>query len=297
MNKIAAAELSDRVKVGYIGLGAMGWPMAAHLAKAGLLVGVWNRTGDKSETFGREFEVAYPHSPKALAQAVDILMINVSADVDVLAVARAAMPGLRAGSLVIDNSTVGPQTAITLANELADLGVDFVDAPVSGGVEGAKNAALSLMLGGSEQAVARSLPILQLLGNRITHMGGVGQGQATKAVNQIIVAGIAQGVCEALAMAEKLQLPSDKLLSVLTGGAANSWFLEKRGETMLRDEFQSGFKLGLLLKDLNIVASIGKDFGLRQTVVQQSIADYSALVAQGHSDEEISALIRKKRGI
>jgi 3-hydroxyisobutyrate dehydrogenase len=283
-------------KIGYIGLGAMGWPMAGHLAAAGMLVGVWNRSGDKSEAFGREFNVAYPISPKALAQAVNVLMINVSADVDVLAVARAAMPGLRPGCLVIDNSTVGPQTAVTLANELKAIGVDFVDAPVSGGVEGAKNAALSLMVGGDEKVVQRAMPILQILGKRITHMGGVGQGQATKAVNQIIVAGIAQGVCEALAMAEKLELPTDKLLTVLTGGAANSWFLEKRGETMLRDEFQSGFKLGLLLKDLNIVAGIGKDLGLRQSVVQQSIADYTTLVAQGRSDEEISALIRQKRG-
>ncbi len=165
-----------------------------------------------------------------------------------------------------------------------------------GGVEGAKNAALSLMVGGDEAALARVMPVLTLLGKRITHMGGVGSGQATKAVNQVIIAGIAQGVCEALALAEKLDLPTDKLLSVLTGGAANSWFLEKRGETMLKDEFASGFKLGLLLKDLNIVASMGRGLGLSQTVVQQSISDYTTLVAQGRGDEEISALIRKKRG-
>jgi 3-hydroxyisobutyrate dehydrogenase len=284
------------MRVGYIGLGAMGWPMAAHLAKAGLLSGVWNRSGEKSSAFAAEFGTYASSSPADLAARCDVLMVNVSADIDVLAVVRAAMPALKSGSVVVDNSTVGPQTAKTLAQELAARGIEFLDAPVSGGVEGAKNAALSLMVGGAQATLARVMPILERLGKRITHMGGVGQGQATKAVNQVIVAGIAQGVCEALALAERLELPSDKLMSVLTGGAANSWFLEKRGETMLKDEFQSGFKLGLLLKDLNIVAGIGHEFGLRQTVVQQSIADYTALVEQGRSDEEISALIRKKRG-
>ena len=287
---------AGELRVGYIGLGAMGWPMAAHLAKAGVLQGVWNRSGEKSAHFAKDFSVLALSSPAELAALCNVLLINVSADQDVLDVVRAALPGIRAGTIVVDHSTVGPETARTLRAELARLGAEFLDAPVSGGVEGAKNAALSLMVGGDEAALARVMPVLSLMGKRITHMGGVGSGQATKAVNQVIIAGIAQGVCEALALAEKLELPSEKLLSVLTGGAANSWFLEKRGETMLKDEFANGFKLGLLLKDLNIVASMGRDLGLSQTVVQQSISDYTTLVAQGRGDEEISALIRKKRG-
>ncbi len=285
-----------QARVGYIGLGAMGWPMAAHLAKAGILEGVWNRSGDKSAAFSKEFGIWAAISPAELAARCDVLLINVSADLDVLAVVRAAVKSLKPGSIVVDHSTVSPATAEVLAAELEKLQIEFLDAPVSGGVEGAKNAALSLMVGGSEAALAKVLPVLELIGKRITHMGGAGFGQATKAVNQVIIAGIAQGVCEALALAEKLELPADKLMSVLTGGAANSWFLEKRGETMLKDEFASGFKLGLLLKDLNIVAGMGRNLGLTQTVVQQSISDYTTLVAQGRSDEEISALIRKKRG-
>jgi 3-hydroxyisobutyrate dehydrogenase len=285
-----------RFKVGYIGLGAMGWPMASHLAKADMLVAVWNRSAEKSAAFAQEFKVQSAKTPAALAALCNIVLVNVSADDDVLAVVRAAMPGLQPGMLVIDHSTVSPATAQLLHSELASIGVDFLDAPVSGGVEGAKNAALSLMVGGSEAALSKAMPILECMGKRITHMGGVGQGQATKAVNQVMIAGIAQGVCEAMAMAEKLELPADKLLGVLTGGAANSWFLEKRGPTMLRDEFVSGFKLGLLLKDLNIVAKMGQALGLTQTVVQQSIADYTSLVAQGRGEEEISALIRRKRG-
>ena len=288
----SAAEL----RVGYLGLGAMGWPMASHLAKAGTLAGVWNRSADKSARFAQEFAVPALATPAELAALCNVLLINVSADQDVLDVVRAAMPGIQPDSIVVDHSTVSPGTAQTLKLELASLGAEFLDAPVSGGVEGAKNAALSLMVGGDAAALARVIPVLTRMGKRITHMGDVGTGQATKAVNQVIIAGIAQGVCEALAMAEKLDLPTDKLLSVLTGGAANSWFLEKRGETMLKDEFANGFKLGLLLKDLNIVARMGRDLGLTQTTVQQSISDYTTLVAQGRGDEEISALIRKKRG-
>jgi 3-hydroxyisobutyrate dehydrogenase len=285
-----------KLTAGYIGLGAMGWPMAEHLHRAGFLSGVWNRSGAKSKEFANATGASAFTQPAELAAACDVLFVNVSADADVLAVVRAAMPGLKAGSIVVDNSTVSPATARTLAAELAERGVQFLDAPVSGGVEGAKNARLSLMVGGDADVLAKVTPMLQVLGARITHMGDVGQGQATKAVNQVIVAGIAQGVCEALALGEKLELPQDKLMEVLTGGAANSWFLEKRGATMLRDEFGIGFKLGLLLKDLNIAASIGRSLGLTQSVVQQSIADYTALVAQGRGDEEISALIRKKRG-
>ena len=284
------------MRVGYIGLGAMGWPMAEHLAKAGVLVGVWNRSAAKAQSFAQSSGVLAAETPADLAAQVDVLMLNVSADTDVLEVVRAALPGLKSGAVVIDHSTVSPKCAQTVAAELAAVGVAFLDAPVSGGVEGAKNAALSLMVGGESEVLAKVMPLLQLVGKRITHMGEVGHGQATKAVNQVIIAGIAQGVCEALAMAEKLELPSEKLLSVLTAGAANAWFLEKRGATMLKDEFASGFKLGLLLKDLNIVASMGRDLGLTQTTVQQSIADYTSLVAQGRGDEEISALIRKKRG-
>ncbi len=292
MSPLNVADL----RVGYIGLGAMGWPMASHLAKAGLLAGVWNRSADKAAHFAQEFDVPAQKTPAELAALCNVLLVNVSADQDVLDVVRAAMPGIKPGCVVVDHSTVSPATAQTLKAELANLGAEFLDAPVSGGVEGAKDAALSLMVGGDDATLARIMPLLTLMGKRITHMGGVGSGQATKAVNQVIIAGIAQGVCEALALAEKLELPFDKLLSVLTGGAANSWFLEKRGETMLKDEFANGFKLGLLLKDLNIVASMGHDLGLTQTVVQQSISDYTTLVAQGRGDEEISALIRKKRG-
>jgi 3-hydroxyisobutyrate dehydrogenase len=283
------------MKAGYIGLGAMGFPMAMHLAKQGFLGGVWNRSAEKAQQFATQFGVNSCTSAADLAGQCDVLLINVSADQDVLDVVRAAMPGMRSGMIVIDNSTVSPDTAKKLAAELQAIGVQFLDAPVSGGVEGAKNAKLSLMVGGDDAIFERVLPLLQCFSARITHMGPVGQGQATKAVNQIIVAGIAQGVCEALAMAETLALPRDKLLGVLTGGAANSWFLEKRGASMLNNEFAVGFKLGLLLKDLKIVEQLGNSLGLQQTVVKQSIKDYAALAEQGLADEEISALIRKKR--
>jgi 3-hydroxyisobutyrate dehydrogenase len=287
--------MKSTMKVGYIGLGAMGAPMAGHLASKGLLHMVWNRSGEKSQAFAEQHQVIAAATPMQLAAACDVIVINVSADQDVLAVVHMCEQSIRAGTVVIDNSTVSPFTARALAASLKPLGVDFIDAPVSGGVEGAKNGKLSVMCGGDATVLARVQPVLEAFSARITHMGDVGQGQATKAVNQIVVAGIAQGVCEALAMAEKLDLPRDKLLSVLTGGAANSWFLERRGATMLNNEFVTGFKLGLLLKDLKIVEQIGNSLGLHQSVVRQSIADYEALVNEGRSEEEISALIRKKR--
>ena len=209
------------MQAGYLGLGAMGAPMARRLAAAGMLVGVWNRTSAKSDAFAAELSVICAATPAELAQHCEVLLVNVSADEDVLAVIRAAMPGLRAGSVVIDQSTVSPQTARILSAELDLLGVGFLDAPVSGGVEGAKNGTLSQMVGGDAELLARMQPLLQVFGSRITHMGAVGQGQATKAVNQVMIAGIAQGVCEALALAEKLELPQEALLSVLTGGAAH----------------------------------------------------------------------------
>src|SRR5690606_1077627 len=146
-----------------------------------------------------------------------------------------------------------------------------------------------------EQALERARPALEAYGRRITHMGAVGKGQATKAVNQVLVAGIAQAVCEGLALAEALGLEPDRLLPTLAAGAAGNWFLDKRGATMLRDEFAVGFKLALLHKDLTIVRGMALAAGIRDTVVEQSLADYAELMARGHGDEDISALIRLKR--
>jgi 3-hydroxyisobutyrate dehydrogenase len=166
---------------------------------------------------------------------------------------------------------------------------------VSGGVEGAKNGKLSVMVGGDAAVLERARPVLEAYGARITHMGAVGNGQATKAVNQVLVAGIAHAVTEGLALGEALGLEAESLIPTLAAGAAGNWFLDKRGATMLRNEFSVGFKLALLHKDLGIVRGIAMEAGTDRTVIEQSLADFAELMAQGYGDD-ISALIRLKRG-
>lgn len=282
-------------RCGFIGLGAMGAPMARHLAAAGLLAGVANRSHGKALLLAEELGVEAFAEPGDLARQCDVVLLCVSADADVLGLVRVLGPFLRPGAVIVDHSTVAAATARAAAEEVAERRVCFVDAPVSGGVEGAIKGSLSIMLGGEEAGVERARPALEAYGSRITRMGAVGSGQATKAVNQVLVAGIAQAVCEGLALAESLGLDAARLLPTLAAGAAGNWFLEKRGATMLEDSFDVGFKLSLLHKDLGIVRAMALDAGIRDTVIEQSLSDYAELMARGHGDDDISALIRLKR--
>jgi len=282
------------LRCGFIGLGAMGRPMAGHLAARGLLAVVGNRSVDKAETLASELGVRSAHSASDFADC-DVVALCVTADADVLANVDALAEVLRAGSVVIDHSTVSSTTAQSAAKRLAVKGIGFLDAPVSGGVEGAINGKLSIMVGGSESDLGKAQPALQAYGLRITHMGEVGAGQATKAVNQVLVAGIAHAVSEGLALGEKLGLDPERLLPTLGAGAAGSWFLEKRGPTMLRDEFKVGFKLALLHKDLKIVDAMAQAAGTRRDIIQKSLTDYAQLMEEGYGDDDISALIRLKR--
>lgn len=289
------AETMTPLKAGFVGLGAMGDPMARHLHARGLLAAVGNRTQAKADALARALGVAAPAAPAELAAQCEVIALCVTADADVLATVQALAPHLRPGAIVIDHSTVAPDTAKRAAATLAAAGAQFLDAPVSGGVEGAKNGRLSVMVGGDAAALERARPVLEAYALRITHMGAVGAGQATKAINQVLVAGIAQAVCEGLALGEALGLEPERLLPTLGAGAAGNWFLEKRGATMLRDEFAVGFKLGLLHKDLGIVRRIAEGAGTDRSVIEKSLADYAELMARGHADEDISALIRLKR--
>lgn len=283
-------------KVGFVGLGAMGLPMAGHLARAGLLAGVWNRTRDKALAAAAEFGVAAPESLGQLAAGCDVLALCVPADADVLELAQALAGQAREGAVVVDHSTVSSVTAASAHAILAARGCAFLDAPVSGGVEGARNGKLSVMVGGDEAVLLRVRPMLDCYAAKVSHMGAIGAGQNTKAVNQVLVAGIAQAVCEGLALSERLGLDPARLLPTLAAGAAGNWFLDKRGATMLRDEFSVGFKLALLHKDLKIVRQLALDAGTDRSVIEKSLADYAVLLAQGRGEEDISALIRLKRG-
>jgi 3-hydroxyisobutyrate dehydrogenase len=282
------------LKAAFIGLGAMGAPMAGHLKSRGLLHAVANRTQSKADALARELGVLAPSLADIAAQC-DVIALCVTADADVLGTIDTLAPLLKAGAIVVDHSTVAPATAKQAATRLAAVGAHFLDAPVSGGVEGAKNGKLSVMVGGDAHVLERARPVLEAYALRVTHLGGVGAGQATKAVNQVLVAGIAQAVCEGLALGEALGLEAERLLPTLGAGAAGNWFLEKRGATMLRNEFSVGFKLALLHKDLGIVRGIAESVGTDRTVIEKSLADYAELMSQGYGDDDISALIRLKR--
>jgi 3-hydroxyisobutyrate dehydrogenase len=283
------------LKVGFIGLGAMGLPMAGHLAKAGFLAGVWNRSHDKAATAAKTLGVAAPADAAELIVACNVIALCVPADADVVHWANEIAAHAHAGTVVVDHSTVSSVTAKSAQALLAAKNIAFLDAPVSGGVEGAKNGKLSVMVGGAADALARVRPVLDCYAAKVSHMGEVGAGQNTKAVNQVLVAGIAQAVCEGLALSEQLGLDPERLLPTLGAGAAGNWFLEKRGATMLKNEFSVGFKLALLHKDLKIVRELAAAAGTDRSVIEKSLADYTALLAEGHGDEDISALIRLKR--
>ncbi len=285
----------SNLKTGFIGLGAMGWPMAGHLAAAGKLHCVWNRTAAKTQEFAGEHNVSAASSPAELAAECQVVLICVSADKDLLEVIEAITPQLGPGAIVVDHSTVAPATALQVNRQLATHGIDFLDAPISGGVEGARNGLLSIMVGGSAQVIQTVTPLFDCYAARISHMGDVGNGQATKAVNQVLIAGIAETVCEGLALAEQLKLPSEALLQVLQNGAAGSWFLDKRGATMLADDCDTGFKLELLVKDLRICRDMAATNQLSLEGVNRALDDYLQCMQAGDGQQDISALIRLKR--
>ncbi len=288
--------MTEKIKAGVIGLGAMGAPMARHLADAGLLCMVWNRTSSKAEALAQETGTVAAGEPAQMAAACNVILICVSADQDLLDVVGQLLPGVKPGCVVVDTSTVSPSTARQVSASLHEVGASLVDAPVSGGVEGANKGTLSVMAGGDSANISRIMPVLEAISVSVTHMGPVGFGQATKAVNQVMIAGIAEAVCEALALSEKLNLPSERLLSVVGAGAAGSWFLGHRGQTMLEDRFDVGFKLSLLLKDLLICQTLAQELDISIPTVEAAINDYRKLVELGDGDHDISGLIRLKRG-
>ncbi|KJV08100.1 NAD(P)-dependent oxidoreductase [Methylocucumis oryzae] len=283
------------MQVGLIGLGAMGQGMAKNLAKHGYLTGVYNRTAATAQRYADELTVICYLSIARLAEAVDVIAVCVTADNDVLDIVKQVANAAKPGTVVVDMSTVSNATARQAAEILADKDIAFLDAPVSGGVEGANNGALAMMVGGDAAVLERVTPVLHAMAKRIMHMGPTGAGQATKAVNQIMCAGINQAVTEALAFAKAQALDLEKVIDVVAGGAAGNWFLDHRGKTMVNDSFKPGFKLGLHHKDLKICQTMAAASGVAIPVSDMTVNDYQQLMAQGFADEGISALYRLKR--
>lgn len=283
------------MRTGLIGLGAMGHGMARNLAKAGYLQAVYNRTPGKAGALAAELGIQALASPQALAAQVELILLCVSADNDVLEVVSALRETITPGSVVVDMSTVSSNTAKQAAALLAGKQVDFLDAPVSGGVEGAKNGTLAMMVGGDSKVLERVRPMLQAMTARIEHLGETGAGQACKAVNQIMCAGINQAVTEALAFAQAQGLDMEKVVDVVSGGAAGNWFLQHRGKTMTNSIFTPGFKLALHHKDLLICQQMAAQIEMACPLTNSTLYDYQLLMQQGFGDEDISALYRLKR--
>ena len=285
------------MKAGVLGLGAMGAPIARNLHKAGYLQCVWNRTVDKARQLAAEPGVSVAEDPAMLARQCDLILLSVSADSDVLDMVQSLLPGLAPGKVVVDTSTVSRETARQVAELLQASGVAFLDAPVSGGTEGARQGTLSMMVGGDAAVVERVLPVLSSIAATITHMGPVGSGQATKAVNQVMAAGINQAVTEALAFAKALELPLDKVIDVTGSGAAGNWFLDHRGPTMSKGKYDPGFRVALHHKDLAICKHMAEQFDAAMPIVEMTLIHYRRLMEAGYGDEDISALFREKLGL
>jgi 3-hydroxyisobutyrate dehydrogenase len=282
------------MRTGFIGLGAMGAHMARNLHRAGLLAAVWNRSPDKAQALAAELGVPAAATPAELGKLCEAVVSCVSADADVLEVTRALTTSLQPGALVLDCSTVSAETARAAAQMLSAHGVDFLDCPVSGGVEGARDGTLAIMVGGEQAAFERALPILEALGRTVTLFGPTGSGQAAKATNQIMCAGIIEAVAEAMAFARAQGLPLPQLIETLGKGAGSSWYFVHRAPNMARGSYPAGFRVRLHEKDLRICHDMAARCGVALPVVERMLAEYAELVARGYGDEDISATFRLK---
>ena len=283
--------------IGFAGLGTMGAAMAANLARSEHEVTVWTRTSGRAGPL-HDLGAGEVEDPAALAAASDIVVICVSDTPhveEVLFAARGISAGARPGLLVIDCSTIAPAATRSFAARLAEAGVAFVDAPVTGGSEGARNGTLSVLVGGGDADVARARPILELVGRTITHLGPVGAGQVAKAANQVMLAGGYLAVAEGLVLAMKAGLDPELVVAALSGGAAGSWILANRSGRMIANEYPPGFRLALHRKDLGIALELAREVGatLPQAALAAAIED--GLIARGHGDEDNSALARAIR--
>ncbi len=285
------------VRVGFCGMGTMGAAMAANLARAGLPLTVWNRTEGKAG-LPVSLGATEAATPRELAAASDIVVICVSDTPDVEAVlfgGDGVAEGLASGGLVIDCSTIAPGATRAFAERLAARGVAMVDAPVSGGSEGAQKGTLTIMVGGEAADVERARPVLEAMSSAVTHMGPVGAGQSTKAVNQVIMAGNYLGVAEGMVLAIKSGLDPEKVVAALSGGAARSWVLENRSARMIADDYPLGFRIALHLKDLTIALEQARAVGAALPVAALASQIEAGLVAKGHGDDDNSALARAIR--
>lgn len=281
-------------RLGFIGLGIMGRGMAHNLLKAGYSVRVWNRTPGKADALLRA-GAQISASPRELAQECDVVLTCVSDTPDVeqvLLSEEGVIHGLRPGGLVIDMSTISPHATREMAAKLGERGIHLLDAPVSGGSEGAEKGTLSIMVGGDAEQVARALPILQAMGRTITHVGGQGAGQTVKLVNQILVVVNMLAVSEALVFAQASGLDLEKTLQAVSGGAAGSWMLSYRAPQVIARDWRPGFTIDLQQKDLRLALQAADQVGAPAIATSLVYHLYRTLQSAGLGEEGNHALVK-----
>ncbi len=283
-------------KVAFIGLGVMGFPMAGHLKAKGYDVTVYNRTGAKAQAWADKHGGKTAPTPAAAAKDADFVMLMVGNDNDLLDVALGkdgALAGMKNGSVLVDHTTASADAARKVFAAAKAKGVDFIDAPVSGGQAGAENGKLTVMCGGENAPFERAKPVMDSYGRAVTLMGEAGAGQLTKMVNQICIAGLVQALSEGVAFAEKAGLDADLVLDVISKGAAQSWQMENRGKTMHQRKFDFGFAVDWMRKDLGICIEEAKRNGAKLPVTQTVAGYYDEISKAGNSRFDTSSLITR----
>ncbi len=286
--------MSDRGRAAFIGLGVMGYPMAGHLASNGYDVTVYNRTVAKVEAWCAQHHGEHAPTPAKAADGADLVFTCVGNDDDLRSVVlgdTGAFAGMEAGACLIDNTTTSAMVARELHAVAREKGIDFLDAPVSGGQAGAENAALTVMVGGEAAPFERARPAMECYGKAVTLMGSSGSGQLTKMVNQICIAGMVQALSEGLNFAVRAGLDAEMVLEVISKGAAQSWQMENRGHTMLQGEFEFGFAVDWMRKDLGICLDEADNNGARLPVTAIVVQFYKHVQALGGKRFDTSSLM------
>ena len=286
-------------KVAFIGLGVMGYPMAGHLARAGHQVCVYNRTAARAEQWLSEFSGTSAATPREAAATAELVMVCVGNDADLRGVVLGpdgAFAGMAAGAVLVDHTTASANVARELAAEAGELGLGFVDAPVSGGQAGAQNGVLTIMVGGEAATYAKVEPVIQAYARMARLMGEAGSGQLTKMVNQICIAGLVQGLSEALHFAQCAGLDAHGAMEVISKGAAKSWQLENRHKTMLAGEFEHGFAVDWMRKDLSILLDEARSNGAQLPVTALVDQFYADVQAMGGGRWDTSSLLTRLKG-
>ena len=287
--------------VAFIGLGVMGFPVAGHLAKSASAVTVYNRNTSRAtqwlEAYGESpAQCAMAATPKDAAAEADVVFVCVGNDHDVTSVVlgeNGALAGMSGGSMLVDHTTASKQLAQTLADACGDRQVGFLDAPVSGGQAGAENGALTVMVGGSDADYARAQPYFECYAKKHALLGDVGAGQLTKMVNQICIAGVLQGLSEGVHFAQQAGLDVDAVIEVISQGAAQSWQMNNRAETMARDEYEFGFAVDWMRKDLNIALEAARELDARLPLTALVDQFYADVQSQGGGRWDTSSLLRR----